>query len=307
MNSTQEGDIVTDINKYFLGNRVTEIRVGQSGANVYEINEDHILKHVKRNLLKNDAFDTYTKEALFYRDKMNSPSEYLPEVLSVELSNDEIIIFLKKYEQLDRSEINEEIKKIIETLALIHSDKIPDFLKNAENKNEALSVERVDHCLNGWKSVLKEHENSFDEGLLVPVAEKINEIIRWHNNEERVLIHGDFHWDNLLKRADSRICVCDWQNVNAGGASEDLSFFMSRLGDDGIEIDPEKVLDTYADAVRSISGKQTDPEIIKNHIAAANVITTFEFWHEFLHGSTEDRVKGIFDKMIDDYRKLEML
>ena len=304
---TQEGDIVTDINKYFLGNRVTEIRVGQSGANVYEINGDHILKHVKRNSLKNDAFDTYTKEALFYQGKMNSPSKYLPEVLSVELSNDEIIIFLKKYEQLDRSQINEEIKKIIETLALIHNDTIPDFLKNAGNKIDSLCVECVDHCLNGWKSVLKEHANSFDEGLLVSVAERINEIIRWHDNEERVLIHGDFHWDNLLKRDDNGICVCDWQNVSAGGASEDLSFFMSRLGADGIKIDSEKVLDTYANAVRNISGKQIDPGIIKNHIAAANVITTFEFWHEYLHGSTEDRVKGIFDKMIDDYRMLEKL
>ncbi len=255
-------------------------------------------------MLKNDTFDTYTKEALFYQSKMSSSSEYLPEVLSVELSNDEIIIFLKKYEQLDRSKVNDEIKKIIETLALIHTDSIPNFLNKTESMMDSLSVERVEYCKNGWRSVFKEHENSFDEESLNPIAERINGIIKWHNNEERVLIHGDFHWDNLLKTDDKKLCVCDWQNVSIGGASGDLSFFMSRLGADGIEIDSESILNTYANAVRDISGKVIDPETIKLHIAAANVITTFEFWHEFLCGSTEERVKGIFDKMIYDYQLL---
>ena len=63
-----------------------------------------------------------------------------------------------------------------------------------------------------------------------------------------VLVHGDFHWDNLLKTDDGRICVCDWQNVAIGGASEDLSFFMSRLGADGIQIDLDKMLNMYSNA-----------------------------------------------------------
>ena len=88
-----------------------------------------------------------------------------------------------------------------------------------------------------------------------PIAEKINGIIGWHNNEDCVLIHGDFHWENLLKTDDGRICVCDWQNVGIGGASEDLSFFMSRLATDGIQIELDKILDMYANAVKELSGK----------------------------------------------------
>ena len=57
----QKGDTTTDINKYLSGNKVREIRVGQSGANVYEIIEDRILKHVRRDMLKNELFDTYKK------------------------------------------------------------------------------------------------------------------------------------------------------------------------------------------------------------------------------------------------------
>lgn len=32
---------------------------------------------------------------------------------------------------------------------------------------------------------------------------------------------------------------------------------------------------------------------------AANTITTFKFWHAFLHGSSAERVKGIYEKMKD--------
>ena len=119
------------------------------------------------------------------------------------------------------------------------------------------------------------------------------------------MIHGDFHWDNLLKTNDGDICVCDWQNVRIGGASEDLSFFMSRLGADGIENKSETILQTYTSELEKLSGKHIDPEDIKKHIAASNVITTFEFWHEFLHGSDEGRVRGIFEKMIEDFQMLE--
>lgn len=301
----QKGITITDINKYLTGNKVTEIRVGQSGANVYEINEDQILKHVRRDMLKNELFDTYKKEALFYQCKMGSECEYLPEIINVELSDGEIIILMKKYDHLERADVNEEIQKIIKTLTLVHSDEIPEFLKDSENRKESLSAERVEYCLNGWKSVLNEHENAFDEELLNHVANKINDIISWHNNEEAIMIHGDFHWDNLLKTNDGKICVCDWQNVRIGGASEDLSFFMSRLGADGIEIKSETILQTYTSELEKLSGKHIAPEDIKKHIAASNVITTFEFWHEFLHGSDEGRVRGIFEKMIEDFQMLE--
>ena len=80
---------------------------------------------------------------------------------------------------------------------------------------------------------------------------------------------------------------------------------MSRLGADGIQIELDKILEMYTNAVKEISGKAINPELIKKHIAASNVITTFEFWHEFLHGNPEDRVKGIFDKLINDFQMIE--
>lgn len=57
-----------DIKKYLSGNKVSEIRVGQSGANVYEINGEQILKHVQRNMFFH-----------FYNNK-GAPLEPAPEL-----------------------------------------------------------------------------------------------------------------------------------------------------------------------------------------------------------------------------------
>ena len=55
--------------------------------------------------------------------------------------------------------------------------------------------------------------------------------------------------------------------------------------------------------IQEITGRIVNADNILRHIAASNIITTFEFWHEFLHGNDAERVKGIYDKMIEDYYK----
>ena len=41
---------------------------------------------------------------------------------------------------------------------------------------------------------------------------------------------------------NGNIIVIDWQNVSIGHASSDISFFLSRLSADGIEISKEKAI-----------------------------------------------------------------
>jgi len=45
------------------------------------------------------------------------------------------------------------------------------------------------------------------------------------------------------------------------------------------------------------TGQAPDTQKILHHMEAANTITTFKFWHAFLHGSSVERVKGIYEKM----------
>ena len=294
------------IENYLAGNRFSEIRVGQSGADVYEINGELILKHVERRKLQSSLFDTYTREALFYQSKADHACSYLPRIIELEISDDEIILVMKKYRCPDRSDIDEQmIRKVTKALALVHTDSVPAFLNCDREPAELLSEARTEECLAGWKSVLDEHPGVFDGTFLKEIAEKINRIIAWHDAEERVLVHGDFHWDNLLTDELGNILICDWQSVGTGGASGDLSFFMSRLGSDGVRTDPKFLLKCYAEAIRGISGKAVDIQSIAEHIAAANVIVSFIFWHQFLHGAEAERVRGIYEKMTDDFRLVE--
>ena len=294
------------IDHYLAGNRFSEIRVGQSGADVYEMNGNLILKHAERRGPEDSLFDTYKREALFYRAKAECAAGYLPRILKLEISDDEIILLMEKYKCPDRRDLDEQlIRKVAKTIAGIHTDSVPEFLNAGRKPSPLLSGQQVDEYTAGWQDVLKEHPGSFDEAPLEHIAEKINRIITWHDSEEKVLVHGDFHWDNLLEDERGNILACDWQSAGLGGASGDLSFFMSRLGSDGIRPDQKFFLECYADAIRETAGIPVDTVSVAGHIAAANVITSFIFWHRFLHGAETERVRGIYEKMTKDFRMAE--
>ena len=294
------------IENYLAGNRFSEIKVGRSGADVYEINGNLILKHVERRKLEGSLFDTYKREALFYRAKAEHTGSYLPGIIKLEISDDEIILLMEKYSCPNRGDIDEQmIRKVTKTIARVHSDSVPEFLNRDRKPSELLPGQHIEEYTAGWQCVLKEHPGSFDETPLEHIAEKINRIIAWHDSEEKVLIHGDFHWDNLLADECGNILICDWQGVGMGGASGDLSFFMSRLGSDGIRLDQQFFLKCYADAMREAADIAVDTLSIAGHIAAANVITSFIFWHQFLHGAETERVRDIYEKMMNDFRMIE--
>lgn len=297
-----------NLQDYLEGNKVTEIGGGKSGAEVYELNGDTILKHIVRWKLKPYLFDTCTREALFYQSKADNTRGYLPKLLKAEISDDEIILVIKKYARPDRRDINESLlRKITGTLARIHTDTVPAFLECDRKPAELPDEKYITDTVNGWKSVLDEHPGVFDAAPLDAVAEKIRGIVAWHDSEERVLVHGDFHWDNLLVDGQGNILACDWQVVSVGRASDDLGFFMNRLGADGIILDPESFLRLYADALRKLTGRVLDTKNVIRHIRAANVIASFFFWHLYIHGSDTGRVRGIYERMIDDFRAWESL
>lgn len=225
----------------------------------------------------------------------------LPEVLEVRVSNDDILILMKKYQELSQDLVSEELlRKIMRALAVVHTRKIPDFLKQEQKQPGYLKSKQMRECVEGWRTVLAEHPGAFDEGILTETADRINEIIGWHHGEEQVLSHGDFHWDNLLLGENGSIIICDWQGVNVGGASGDISFFLSRLGADGIELEPENVVELYIQERHLLTGETLSKKDLLKHMSAANVITSFRFWYQYLHGSNSERVREIYEKMVMD-------
>lgn len=280
-----------------------QIRNGKSGAEVWELEGRYILKCVQREKLPDPAVYTlYQNEAYFYqffcKDHGEKTLSCLPEVLDIRVSREEIRILMKKYRELSRETIDQALlQKIMRALAQVHTREIPDFLRREQKKPGYLENKQIESCVEGWRAVLAEHPGAFDEGILTETADRINEIIRWHHGEEQVLSHGDFHWDNLLQGEDGDIVICDWQGVNAGGASGDISFFLSRLGADGIALKPQQAVELYCHERFRLTGENNSHEYLLKHMNAANTITSFQFWHEYLHGSACGRVREIYEKM----------
>ena len=290
-----------DVARFLNERRAIRLTVGQSGADVYEVDGSFILKHVVRGKLPAEQFDAYAREALFYQAQASRHPAYLPQALQAEVTDDDIVILMKKYALPDRQALDADLlRAIARSLAMVHADELPSFLQQS-TAAEPLTDQQIAEALTGWHDVLAEHPGAFDERLPEDIAKRVNELILWHDGEARVLAHGDFHWDNLLTDERGHILLCDWQAVHAGSASGDLSFFLSRLGADGVSIDSAFFLEAYVEAVRALTGQRLKRQDILRHMGAANVITSFLFWHIYLHGSGEARVREIYGKMAKDW------
>ena len=274
---------------------------GKSGAKVYDIGGEYVLKQIYRGELGNDElYESYRKEAWWYAAG-GAGLDCLPEVLDLKSTNDEISILMKRCRALSRREINTQLlEKIMKALASVHTAEIPTLLKQKQHEAQPLSEEQICACMEGWRTVLDEHPSAFDGTSLERIAGDINKIIFWHGSEEAVLSHGDFHWDNLLMDNQGRIIICDWQGVGTGAASGDLSFFFGRLRGDGIQVHEQETVEAYGREIRQFSGKRVTWEEVDRHIRAANVITSFTCWHQYLHGCSEGRVREIYGKMVAD-------
>ncbi len=303
-----------------------ELPGGQSGAKVYDIDGKYVFKVVKKETVGEEIFLAYQKEANWYQhvltcrtnDVLKDTYSFLPEIYDVAQSDKEIKLLMKCYEPLDRAHLDDGLlQKIMDVLARLHEMKVPPFLQedilpeemSQDGKKEVqlLPEEEIKNALEGWISVLQEHPDVFGEDEVTDlkgIALEINKIIRWHDMEEQVLTHGDFHFDNLLQDENGNIVICDWQGVGVGAASGDLSFFISRLTGDGIPLDKRKVIEFYSRAMKELSGKTVSVDEISGHMDAANLITSFRFWHFYLHGSDAPRVQSIFDPMMKAYDAL---
>lgn len=277
---------------------------GKSGARVYDIGGECVLKQIYRAELGNDElYESYRKEAWWYAAS-GAGLACLPKVIDLRSTDEEISILMKHYHVLSRREINTKLlEKIMTALASVHVSEIPPILKQKHHAARPLSEEQIRASAEGWRTVLDEHPGAFDAAPLEHIAGRINRIISWHGLEETVLSHGDFHWDNLLTDDYGRIIICDWQGVEAGAESGDLSFFFGRLRGDGIQIKEQEAVEAYGREIWRLSGKRVTWKEIDGHIRASNVITSFTCWHEYLHGSDEGRVREIYGKMVtDSYR-----
>ncbi len=281
---------------------VKEITLGQSGAHVYELDDKRVLKVALHDEVQDEhIWISYEKEALFYE---SCKAEFLPKVFVNIHTENEIFLILEKCHPLEREGLDEELlQKIMDALVQIHSMEIPAFIKGEERRPVIFTEEEIRESLQGWKSVLAEHPGVFEENALEEIGSHISHMNQKFFKEESRFSHGDFHFENILQDAEGNIKVLDWQNCGGGHVSGDISFFLSRLSADGYKINEKKVIELYCQSTES-SGNRVQPQEIEIQMCLANLNTSFRFWHMYLHGSTAERVAGIYEKMLADAKTL---
>ena len=281
---------------------IRELTLGRSGAHVYELDEQRVLEVAFREEVQEEhIWNSYEKEALFYE---HCKAEFLPKVYVNIHTEKEIFLIMEKCVPLEREKLDDELlQKIMDVLVKIHGTEIPPFIKAEERKAATFTEEEIQESLQGWKSVLNEHPGVWEEDTPEEIAVYINNINQKFFSKECSFSHGDFHFENILQDTEGKIMVLDWQNCGAGHVSGDISFFLSRLSSDGYGIDTQEVIEMYCKSADK-RGRSMQPKEIEMQMCLANLNISFRFWHQYLHGSTTERVAGIYEKMLADAKTL---
>lgn len=290
---------------FIAENRIRDILTGQSSAVVCEIKGHRVAKWVRRRELKQEGlWEKYLHEAAFYRHVQNMQLSFVPKAEYADSNADEMLLIMKKYTPLNRNRLSDELlEKAAETLANIHAMPLPAFLSKPELQPLVHKADDTEGYLAGWKSVLNEHGNAFSAKELQAVVRDINSINAAFCSKRQCFTHGDFHFDNLLADENGGLVVCDWQGCGCGDPSGDVSFLISRLLADGYPLDEKKLVESYCGFANQ-KGLDVQPEEVEMQMCLSNLNISFMYWHHYLHGSEEERVRGIYEKMLGDYQCL---
>lgn len=284
--------------KYIDEHMTAKITTGKSGANVYELDHTRIAKHIRRELLQSDTnWDAYCRELLFYSNYTSEVFAFLPRVYHCYQTDNEIQLIMEKYRPINRCNLdNGVLEKVFNVLTQIHKMPLPNFLPKTDEGELSLEADEINAYLKGWRDILREHGNAFSADDLYKIGENINTVNQRAYTPMKMCCHGDFHFDNLLTDDRGNIIVCDWQNVNASHLSGDISFLLSRLSADGYNISKEKAIRMYC----QFSTANITYDEISIQMSLANLNTSFVHWHNYLRGCSTERVRSIWERMIED-------
>lgn len=290
------------ITQYLQKHRAIPQTAGKSGAEVYDLDNGTTAKFVRRDAVSAELWNSCIREARFYEEICRRKLPYLPDIIHLAITEQEILIVMRRYTPMTADRLTPQmLTEIFSALASLHREVPPaHLLSEASPKTPYIDRETADACAAGWTSVLAEHGSVFSADAAFPVlaAEQFNRINEQCTLKHPVLCHGDFHIGNLLVDDANHPIFCDFQSCGMGDGCGDLSFFLSRLSTDGIPIEHDRVIGIYSEQ----SGLPVSE--IKKRMALSDFNTAFLFWHTYLHGSDAARVHTVFDAMKADYEQL---
>lgn len=291
-----------NIAQYLQIHHAMSVAAGKSGAEVFYLDNGTTAKYARRDAISRDIWDSCIREARFYESISHLDLSFLPKIMYLEITDEELLIVMHQYTPLTVDRLTPQmLSQILGALASLHRETPPEFLLSEYQPIPPhIDSATAAACAEGWASVLAEHGQEFSADAAFPIlaAGQFNRINERHTLKKTVLCHGDFHMGNiLLDDADNPI-FCDFQSCGIGDGCGDLSFFISRLSADGVQISSDSIIESYS----THSGLSVDE--IKKRMALSNFNTSFLFWHQYLHGSDTVRVHTIFDAMKSDFVQL---
>lgn len=295
---------ILDLAAFLRGKCLQPAVLGKSGAQVYFVDTQYVWKYARRaDVPQAQDWDSYVREARMYAAFREKEAGFMPDTLYIGWTPQEISLLLVRGQPLQKTALDVRLlDRVMDLLVKIHHFPPPDFLEKPRGFIPP-GGEEIGAWLEGWESVLAEHPGMFSHRAARFVAAHYTQVNREMENRPIGLVHGDFHIENLLNLPDGQVAACDWQSAGLGDPAGDLSFLRSRLCADGIKIDEAALIRAYcAAAVRA--GYSCDTQAVARSIALANVNTSFEFWHRYLHNTDAGRVANVFEKMVEDMRRL---
>jgi thiamine kinase-like enzyme len=147
-------------------------------------------------------------------------------------------------------------------------------------------------------------QNDFDIKKIEPIYNNFDIVCDVLNSGINCVCHGDFHADNILLD-NGRMILSDWQNINISSSAGDISFFISRGKSSGLIMNEDELIDYYCKRFYYYSRVNIKKEEIYQIINASNVFTSFIHWPFYLKGADIDRVRGIFENMLNSFYKIK--
>ena len=121
---------VGDVAVFLKEHAHQKIKTGKSGADVYAVGRNVLLKHARRAALPDaGVWDSYVTEARMYAWFHEKHVPWVPELLYERRTPQEVVLLLRRYQMLAHEEASSRLPEIMQTLARIHSLPAPDFLE----------------------------------------------------------------------------------------------------------------------------------------------------------------------------------
>lgn len=289
---------------------VSILNTGASGAKLYGVTDKsgkYVVKQSNGTPNNNDdILNCYKKEYNFYT-LMKDLDLDIPEVIYTEESYGYgLILVFPFYKSISFSEWDSDYQlRAIDLIAKLNSMDVEKISRklNIHYKKVETNTNELKAALNEWSNILGLFPNDFDIRKIEHIYNNFDNVCYVLNSGINCVCHGDFHADNILLDND-RMILSDWQNISIGSSAGDISFFISRGKSSGLIMNEDELIDYYCKRFYYYSRMNIKKEEIYQIINASNVFTSFMHWPFYLKGADIDRVRGIYENMLNSFEVL---